>query len=136
MPYLGVLAHEVKAHESVLGLHAIVELAADPQVLLLNDLRSRIRVQQAQLLISHPNYTGMQMDQLTRLYIPPFFIENLKIWQGDDLVMAMDGGIAISEDPNIRFNYKPNGAGRFRAEGIDTSKNLFKDEWPVEKPML
>ena len=25
------------------------------------------------------------MDQLTRLYIPPFFIENLKIWQGDDL---------------------------------------------------
>ena len=28
-------------------------------------------VQQAQLLISHPNYTGMQMDQLTRYWIPP-----------------------------------------------------------------
>jgi sulfur-oxidizing protein SoxY len=91
---------------------------------------------EAQIMLRHPQNSGLQMDQVTRLYVPPFFIENLKIWQGDDLVMAMDGGIAISEDPNIRFNYKPNGAVRFRAEGIDTSKNLFRDEWPVEKPML
>jgi sulfur-oxidizing protein SoxY len=91
---------------------------------------------EAQIMLRHPQNSGLQMDQVTRLYVPPFFIENLKIWQGDDLVMAMDGGIAISEDPNIRFNYKPNGAARFRAEGIDTSKNLFRDEWPVEKPML
>ena len=91
---------------------------------------------EAQIMLRHPQNSGLQMDQLTRLYIPPFFIENLKVWQGDELMVTMDGGIAISEDPNIRFNYKPNGAARFRAEGIDTSKNLFKDEWPVEKPML
>ena len=48
----------------------------------------------------------------------------------------MDGGIAISEDPNIRFNYKPNGAANFRAEATDTDKHVFKDEWPVEKSML
>ena len=65
-----------------------------------------------------------------------FFVENLKIWQGDDLMVAVDGGIAISEDPNIRFNYKPNGAANFRAEAVDTSKHLFKDEWTVEKSML
>src|ERR1700721_779812 len=88
---------------------------------------------EAQLMMRHPQNSGLQMDQLTRLYIPPFFIENLKIWQGDNRRGQMGGGIAISEDPNIRFNYKPNGAARFRAEGIDTSKNLFKDEWPVEK---
>jgi sulfur-oxidizing protein SoxY len=76
------------------------------------------------------------MDQVTRLYIPPFFIENLKIWQGDDLVMTMEGGIAISEDPNIRFNYKPNGAANFRAEALDTSQQLFKDEWAIEKSVL
>ena len=91
---------------------------------------------EAQIMLRHPQNSGLQMDQLTRLYVPPFFIENLKIWQGDDLVVAMDGGIAISEDPNIRFNYKPNGAASFRAEAVDTSKNLFKDEWPVEKSML
>jgi sulfur-oxidizing protein SoxY len=51
-------------------------------------------------------------------------------------VLTMDGGIAISEDPNIRFNYRPNGAANFRVEAIDTSKNMFKVEWPVEKSML
>jgi sulfur-oxidizing protein SoxY len=91
---------------------------------------------EAQLMMRHPQNSGLQMDQLTRLYIPPFFIENLKIWQGDDLVLAMDGGIAISEDPNIRFNYRPNGAAKFRVEAVDTSQKMFRDEWSIEKSML
>jgi sulfur-oxidizing protein SoxY len=91
---------------------------------------------EAQIMLRHPQNSGLQMDQLTRLYIPPFFIENLKIWQGDELMVEMDGGIAISEDPNIRFNYKPNGAANFRAEAKDTSKHIFKDEWSVAKSML
>jgi sulfur-oxidizing protein SoxY len=91
---------------------------------------------EAQLMLRHPQNSGLQMDQLTRLYVPPFFIENLKIWQGDELVVAMDGGIAISEDPNIRFNYRPNGAAKFRAEAVDTSKEQFRSEWEVEKSML
>jgi sulfur-oxidizing protein SoxY len=91
---------------------------------------------EAQIMLRHPQNSGLQMDQVTRLYVPPFFIDNLKIWQGDDLVVAMDGGIAISEDPNIRFNYRPNGAASFRAEAVDTSQNRFKDEWSIEKSLL
>jgi sulfur-oxidizing protein SoxY len=91
---------------------------------------------EAQVMLRHPQNSGLQMDQLTRLYIPPFFIDSLKIWQGDDLVLAMDGGISISEDPNIRFNYKPNGAASFRVEAVDTSKHIFRDEWTVDKPVL
>jgi len=91
---------------------------------------------EAQIMLRHPQNSGLQMDQLTRLYIPPFFIDNLKIWQGNELVVAMDGGIAISEDPNIRFNYKSNGAADFRVEAVDTSKHIFKDEWPIEKSVL
>ena len=91
---------------------------------------------EGQIMLRHPQNSGLQMDQLTRLYIPPFFIENLKIWQGDDLVLAMDGGIAISEDPNIRFNYRPNGAAKFRVEAVDTSQKMFRDEWPIERSML
>jgi sulfur-oxidizing protein SoxY len=93
-------------------------------------------IPEAQIMLRHPQNSGLQMDQLTRLYIPPFFIENLKIWQGDELMVTMDGGIAISEDPNIRFNYKPNGAADFRVEAVDTDKHLFKGEWPAEKSML
>jgi sulfur-oxidizing protein SoxY len=91
---------------------------------------------EAQIMLRHPQNSGLQMDQLTRLYVPPFFIENLKIWQGDELVVAMEGGIAIAEDPNIRFNYRPNGAANFRAEAIDTGKDRFKDEWMIQKSML
>jgi sulfur-oxidizing protein SoxY len=91
---------------------------------------------EAQIMLRHPQNSGLQMDQLTRLYIPPFFIENLKIWQGDELMVTVDGGIAISEDPNIRFNYKPNGAADFRVEAVDTDKHVFRNVWPVEKSML
>lgn len=91
---------------------------------------------EAQIMVRHPQNSGLQMDQLTRLYIPPFFIQDLKIWQGDELMVEMDGGISISEDPNIRFNYEPNGTGHFRVEAVDTSKHIFKNEWSVEKSML
>ncbi len=91
---------------------------------------------EAQIMLRHPQNSGLQLDQLTRLYVPPFFIETLEVRQGDDLVVALDGGIAVSEDPNIRFNYRPNGAENFRVEARDTSKNVFKGEWPVAKSML
>ncbi len=32
---------------------------------------------EAQLMIRHPNYSGMQMNQLTRLYIPAEFVQTL-----------------------------------------------------------
>src|SRR5207249_10101605 len=41
---------------------------------------------QAQFMIRHPNNSGLQMDQLTHLYIPAFFVRELRIWQGDELV--------------------------------------------------
>jgi sulfur-oxidizing protein SoxY len=36
----------------------------------------------AQLMIRHPNNSGLQMDQITHLNIPPFFVDSLKVWQG------------------------------------------------------
>jgi sulfur-oxidizing protein SoxY len=91
---------------------------------------------EAQIMLRHPQNSGLQMDQVTRLYVPPFFVETLEVWQGDELVLALDGGIAISEDPNLRFNYRPNGSDNFRVKGFDTSKNVFKGEWQAEKSML
>jgi sulfur-oxidizing protein SoxY len=89
---------------------------------------------EAQIMIGHPNNSGLQMDQVTRLYVPAFFINELRIWQDDTLVLAMQGGISISEDPNIRFSYVPNGAKRIRVEARDTEGHLFQNEWKVENP--
>jgi sulfur-oxidizing protein SoxY len=87
---------------------------------------------EAQIMIRHPNNSGLQRDQVTLLYIPAYFVRELRIWQGDQLVLAMEGGISISEDPNVRFSYLPNGASSFRAEAADTEGHVFKGEWPAE----
>jgi len=38
---------------------------------------------EVQLMISHPNYSGLQMDQLTRNWVPPHFIERIDVSYGD-----------------------------------------------------
>ncbi|HET7849066.1 MAG TPA: thiosulfate oxidation carrier complex protein SoxZ, partial [Pseudolabrys sp.] len=68
-------------------------------------------------------------DQVTHLYIPAFFISDLKHWQGDELILAMTGGISISENPSLRFTFTTNGAPSFRAQAADTKKHVFKGEW-------
>jgi sulfur-oxidizing protein SoxY len=87
---------------------------------------------EAQVMIRHPNNSGLQRDQVTLLYVPAYFVRELRIWQGEELLLAMEGGISISEDPNIRFSYLPNGASSFRAEAVDTEGHAFKGEWPAE----
>ena len=87
---------------------------------------------EVQIMIGHPNNSGLQMDQVTRLYIPAFFIDQLKLWQDDSLVLAMEGGISISEDPNLRFTYVSNGAKTFRAEAKDTAGHVFRNEWKID----
>jgi len=87
---------------------------------------------EAQIMIGHPNNSGLQMNQVTQLYIPAFFVNELHLWQDDRLVLAMEGGISISEDPNIRFTYVSNGAKLFRAEAKDTDGHLFQHEWKID----
>jgi sulfur-oxidizing protein SoxY len=88
-------------------------------------------VRDAQLSIHHPNYTGMQMDQLTRLYVPAHFITSVRVWQGDQALLSIDCGISIAENPEFRFDYRPNGAATIRAEVADNEGQAFKDQWSV-----
>lgn len=88
---------------------------------------------EALLMIRHPNNSGLQMDQVTRLYTPARYIDKLAVYQGADLVFSMAAGISISEDPNFRFTYKPNGAKMFRAEAEDTRGKTFSGAWPATR---
>ena len=87
---------------------------------------------EAQIMIGHPNNSGLQMDQVTQLYVPAFFVNELRVWQDDSPVLAMQGGISISEDPNIRFTYVPHGAKGVRVEARDTEGHVFQNEWQVD----
>jgi sulfur-oxidizing protein SoxY len=90
-------------------------------------------LREAQLLIRHPNYSGMQMDQVTRLYVPAHFVKSVRIWQGDALLLAVESGISIAENPEFRFDYRPNGAASFRAEMEDSEGATFRQEWPAAR---
>ena len=88
---------------------------------------------EALLMIRHPNNSGLQMDQVTRLYTPARYIDKLAVYQGVDLVFSMAAGISISEDPNFRFTFKPNGAKEFRVEAEDTAGKTFSGAWPATR---
>jgi sulfur-oxidizing protein SoxY len=90
-------------------------------------------VREAQLLIRHPNFSGMQMDQVTRLYVPAHFVNTVRVWQGDDLLLSVESGISISENPEFRFDYHPNGATSFRAEMADSEGQTFTQTWPATR---
>jgi sulfur-oxidizing protein SoxY len=75
----------------------------------------------AQLLISHPNITGMQMDQVTRFVRKSHFMDKLSVTFNNKPVLTAKTDIAISSDPNFRFFFIPQGSGELRAEFTDTS---------------
>ena len=74
-----------------------------------------------QLLISHPNITGMQMDQVTRFIKKSNFIEKLQVTFNGKPVLTAKTDIAISADPNFRFYFVPKESGELKAEITDTS---------------
>ncbi len=86
---------------------------------------------EAQILIRHPNNSGLQMDQITRTYTPAHYVDAVEVWQGDALIFKMEGGISLSEDPSFRFTYAPNGAKTLRVVAHDNQGGSFKAEWPI-----
>ncbi len=86
---------------------------------------------EAQIMIRHPNNSGLQMDQITRAYTPAHYVDAVEVWQGDELIFKMEGGISLSEDPSFRFTYAPNGAKTLRVVAHDNQGGSFKAEWPI-----
>jgi sulfur-oxidizing protein SoxY len=74
-----------------------------------------------QLLISHPNITGMQMDQVTRFIRKSHFIEKVNVTYNNKPILTAKTDIAISADPNFRFYFIPEKPGVLKAEITDTS---------------
>ena len=79
----------------------------------------------AQLMISHPNDSGLAMDQLTRTYAPPHFVRSVEVRYGGRLIMNADVDFSISENPNFRFYFKPGGGEDLDAKVIDNQDLEF-----------
>jgi sulfur-oxidizing protein SoxY len=86
---------------------------------------------QVQLLTSHPNYTGMQMDQLSRNWIPPHYVQSVDVRYDGRSVLSVDADISLSENPSIRFSFVPDRPGTLAVEVRDSEGGRFIRSWPV-----
>lgn len=87
---------------------------------------------EAQIMIRHPNYSGLQRDPVTQLFIGAHFIDRLEVWQGDDMLFTVAGGISISENPVFRFAYTDNGSATLTVRAHDTEGNTFEQTLPKD----
>ncbi len=85
----------------------------------------------ANLMISHPNNNGMQMDQLSHTYIPPRYIQDIKVSYGDEPVMTVEADISMSEDPVITFGLRLHGAGPVHVNVEDSSHAEFRGDFDL-----
>jgi sulfur-oxidizing protein SoxY len=88
----------------------------------------------AKLLISHPNNSGLQMDQVSRNYIPADFMQTLEVTYDGQSIFRLESDIAISEDPSFTFRFRPSNPiapGVIQAEILDSSQRHFTQSWPV-----
>ena len=85
----------------------------------------------AQLDIRHPQHTGMQMNQITMLYLPARFVTAIEVRQGDQHLFDLEGSITLSENPRIAFDYQVNGAAVMRVRAQDSSNSLWEQDFPI-----
>ena len=78
----------------------------------------------------HPSLSGLQMDQVTLLYIPARFIETVKFATDDQPFFTMTGSISLSEDPALSV-VLPKGASVLKVNMTDTEGAAFEKTFPL-----
>jgi len=65
--------------------------------------------------ISHPSHSGMQMDQISLLFIPMRYVENVEIDLDGAGFVTMTGSISLSENPQVSLSVPS------RAQSVDVT---------------
>lgn len=86
---------------------------------------------QAQLMIRHPNFNGMQMNQITRMYTPARFIRTIDATYDGAQVFHMDADISLATDPVITFGFVPHEKGQMTVVAQDSSETKFDHSFDV-----
>jgi sulfur-oxidizing protein SoxZ len=71
-------------------------------------MRTRLQdgVVELQVLITHPMETGLRTDKNTSMKIPPHFIQKAIVELNGKVVVVVNTGTGISEDPLLGFRLK------------------------------
>jgi len=86
---------------------------------------------QAELLIRHPNFNGMQMNQVTRNYTPPWFARTTDVTFEGRNVLHLESDISLSTDPAIGFTLVPSGPGHLNVTVRDSKDLTYSHSFDV-----
>ncbi|MBP1886398.1 quinoprotein dehydrogenase-associated SoxYZ-like carrier [Sinorhizobium mexicanum] len=81
---------------------------------------------EATLMIRHPNFSGMQINQVTRLHTPARYLDRIRVSYGEQTVFELTGDISLSSDPVIGFTYDQSENGEFTVHASDTKGVSWK----------
>ena len=88
---------------------------------------------QVQLMVSHPNLSGLQMNQVSQLYAPAHFVRKIDVNFKGENIFSAETSFAISENPNFKFFFVPDGDGVLTAEVVDTKDVTFRQTYQVSR---
>jgi sulfur-oxidizing protein SoxY len=80
----------------------------------------------ALLMVSHPNDSGLAMDQVTRTYATPHFVRKVEVRYASKPVLTADVDFSISENPNFRFYFTRGDGGELEAKVVDNQDLQFE----------
>jgi sulfur-oxidizing protein SoxY len=86
---------------------------------------------EATLMIRHPNFNGMQMNQLTRTFTPPRYIDKVSISHGAAKILDLETDISLSSNPVITFAFTPAGKGPITVLVSDTKDGRWERTFEV-----
>jgi sulfur-oxidizing protein SoxY len=86
----------------------------------------------AQLMIQHPNSSGLAKDQMTQLYIPAYYVRRIEVTYAGRPILQAQVDFSISENPNFRFYFVPRAAGELKAVVVDTKDRRLEGAVQVE----
>jgi len=86
----------------------------------------------AQLMIQHPNSSGLARDQITQLYIPAYYVQRIQVSYAGRQILEAQVDFSISENPNFRFYFIPRERGELKAVVIDTKDRTIEGTVQVE----
>lgn len=89
-------------------------------------------INQAIFRIKHPMMTGLQRDLSTGGFWPAFFVSKVAFTYNGKPLMHADLGVAISEDPYMRFNFIADAPGKIEAKAEDNEGRVFSQDVEVK----
>lgn len=80
---------------------------------------------EGQVMLRHPNFSGMQRDPVSGEFIPAKYLRVLDVSRGGEPIFHLEAGISLSTNPNIRFTYGSVDNETLEARAEDSDGSVF-----------